>query len=163
MLNVMWLALVWTALWGSVEPGTVVAGLLIGTAVMLLVARGEPSSWGSFRPLAALRYLGVFSLMLAQATFEVVAAVITPSTRVAPAVVEVDLPDSTPGVVTMVANSITLTPGTLTLDATVAEGSGARLRVHALNASDPVAVRDDVLRLHRLAAAVFSGPAERSR
>jgi multicomponent Na+:H+ antiporter subunit E len=155
---VLWLAAVWTALWGTVEVGTVVAGGLIGTLVTVALRTEVPGSPGRVRPLAAARFAVVFLAMLVQATAQVVAAVVTPKTRVAPSVVAVRLPASSPLVVTVVSNSITLTPGTITLDAVRNDDGTADLLVHALDASDPAAVRADALRLHRYAVAVVAGP-----
>jgi multicomponent Na+:H+ antiporter subunit E len=155
LLLVAWLALVWTALWGSFDAGTMLAGVLVGVLVTVALREEVPDRPGSLRPLAALRFALVFLWMLAKATFEVVGAVVSPGRRVAPAVVPVTLAERSPMVVTIVANSITLTPGTITLDAVPKDDGTAELLVHALNASDPEAVRQDALRLHRLAAAAL--------
>jgi multicomponent Na+:H+ antiporter subunit E len=157
VVTIVWLAIVWMALWGSIEVATFVAGLLIGTVVAFALRPMGASPAVTFHPLSALRYAGVFAGMLVQATFEVVAAVISPRTRVAPAVVDVSLPAGSDALVTLVANSITLTPGTITLDAVRGPGGATELRVHALNASDPEALRRDVLRLYQLAAAAIGG------
>jgi multicomponent Na+:H+ antiporter subunit E len=155
VLTVVWLAFVWCLLWGSFAVGTVLAGLLIGLGVTLFLRCDVVGDWGTVRPVAALRFAVVFLGMLVQATAQVVVAVVNPRGHVAPEVVEVALPPSTKGVVTMVANSVTLTPGTITLDASLQPDGGTVLLIHALDASDPEAIRRDTLRLHGLAAAAF--------
>jgi multicomponent Na+:H+ antiporter subunit E len=154
-LTIVWLAVVWMALWGSIDVPTFVAGLCIGTVVTLALRTPPLDQPVTFRILPALRYALVFAGMLAHATYEVVAAVISPRTRIAPAVVDVRLPAGSDALVTLVANSITLTPGTITLDAVRGPDGRTELRVHALDASDPAALRRDVLRLYHLAAAAI--------
>jgi multicomponent Na+:H+ antiporter subunit E len=162
ILTIAWLAVVWTTLWGTVELATVVAGALIGAVVTLALRTEVPAPMGTFHLLPALRYAGTFAAMLVQATYEVVAAVVSPKTRVAPAVVDVTLPAGSDALVTLIANSITLTPGTITLDAVRGPDGSIQLLVHALDASDPEALRRDVLRLHRLATAAIGVPAATS-
>jgi multicomponent Na+:H+ antiporter subunit E len=159
---VVWLAIVWTALWGEPQLGTAVAGVLLG-ALVVLALRGEgPQKLGQVRPLAAVRYAFAFLAMLLKATAEVVVAVLAPRGRIAPAVVPVHLPPATPIIITMVANSVTLTPGTITVDAVRNEDGSADLLVHALNAADPEAIVSDTLRIYELATGAF-GARDRGR
>jgi multicomponent K+:H+ antiporter subunit E len=53
--------------------------------------------------------------------------------------VPIDLPS--PQAITILAGTITLTPGTLTADIS---SDGSVLLIHALHAPDPVATRDDI-------------------
>jgi multicomponent Na+:H+ antiporter subunit E len=65
--------------------------------------------------------------------------------------------------VTLVANSITLTPGTATIDVREHEdGSPPTLYVHVLHFGDVESIRRDVLRLEQLAVRAF-GSAEALR
>lgn len=158
VLSVVWLAVVWSALWGSAELGTFIAGLIIGAAVQWLVTGHSYQGAARVRPLRVLVYAGVFLVMLAQSTLDVVLKVLKPRLALRPAVIEVALPPAPPGVATLVANSVTLTPGTLSLDLDVADDDSAVLKIHALDAPDPEAVRADALRLHALALAAFDRP-----
>ena len=65
-------------------------------------------------------------------------------------------------VVTLVANSITLTPGTLTVDVHRDE-SGVTLYVHGMYTRDVEAVRRDVLRLEALALRAFGSDEDAAR
>lgn len=158
VLSVLWLAVVWSALWGSAELGTFIAGLIIGAAVQWLVTGHSYQGAARVRPLRVLVYAGVFLVMLAQSTLDVVLKVLKPRLALRPAVIEIALPPAPPGVATLVANSVTLTPGTLSLDLDVADDDSAVLKIHALDAPDPEAVRADALRLHALALAAFDRP-----
>jgi multisubunit Na+/H+ antiporter MnhE subunit len=157
IVAIVWLTVVWMALWGRVSAGNLVAGLLLGAAVTLLFGEFRPREGAHLRPVAAVRFLAVFVWMLLLSNIAVARKVLAPKVDVRPAVVSVLLPPSSQAVVALVANAVTLTPGTLSLDARVLPDGRAHLVVHALDAPVDHAVQEDVRRLHELAAAAF-GP-----
>ena len=62
----------------------------------------------------------------------------------------------------MVANSITLTPGTMTIE--VSDGDDpVVLYVHVLGLADPQSIREDGLDFERLAVRAFGSPGDRER
>ena len=63
--------------------------------------------------------------------------------QMSPAWVEVPLELRTPEAITLLAGTITLTPGTVSADLS---NEGQSLLVHALDAPDPDAVRDEIKR-----------------
>ena len=63
----------------------------------------------------------------------------------------------------MVADAITLTPGTMTVDVFDTDDGPAVLYVHALEVADPEAIRADGLRLEGLAVRAFGSRADRER
>lgn len=158
LVHTCWIAVVWLILWGSTSTGDLLAGLAVGAGVSALLADHGPQRLGALRPRAALRLAGFFAVALVTSSVAVTRRVCAPRMRVQPAVVSVRLPATSPAVLTVVANAITLTPGTLTLDVAVADDGHAELIVHALDAPDPDAVRTDVRRLHALATAAFGAP-----
>jgi multicomponent Na+:H+ antiporter subunit E len=92
--------------------------------------------------------MAVFLRELLTANLDVARRVLSPSMPIEPAVVEYKLEVTNPLAVTVLANSITLTPGTLTLDHEPERGV---LRVHAINgASNPEEVRAPIRRWERL-------------
>lgn len=153
--GLVWLTVVWVALWGQVTVGNVVAGLLLAVAVLALLRNYHVGTTPHVRPLAALRYAVVFTIMLMQSNWSVARTVLSRRITITPTVFTVHLPQGSRFVTTLVANSVTLTPGTLTLEAQEGPDGTHRLFIHALDAPDIDAVRADVLRLHRLAAAAF--------
>ena len=114
-LLVLWLAFAWVLLWGEPSPGNVAAGLLLGTVLVLVVPPG-PDRRAGVHPVAVVRYGLHFAWALVTATTQVVRTVLSPRMHLEEAVVAVPLRAVSPVVVTFVANSITLTPGTLTVD-----------------------------------------------
>jgi len=113
----LWLAGLWVALWGEVSPGNIVGGLAVAIGV-LAVARpvGVTGLEGTFfRPLAALHYLLYFLRELVKSSLVVAWEIITPRSQINRAIIAVPMHTTSAGVVTLLANSITLTPGTVTL------------------------------------------------
>ena len=169
VLLVLWLTLVWVLLWGSAAAGTVVSGLVLATLLVVLV-RPHDDRGGGIHPIAVLRYGVHFAWALVASTASVAATVLRPRMELAEGIVAVPMRARSPVVVTFVANSITLTPGTLTVDIRpraygVDEGADAPeppvLYVHCLVVGDPEDVRADAWRFEELAVAAFGSAEDR--
>lgn len=155
---VAWLAVVWIALWGQVTVGNVLVGLVVGTALLVVFRGAGPYRLRAVRPLQTLAFLGYFLKELVQSNIVVAREVVSPRNRIQEGILEVSLPHTTPTIATVVANAITLTPGTLTLEA-VAEDRSARLYVHVLHLHDVESVRAGLEYLHYRAAKAFGDDA----
>ena len=111
---------VWVALWGEVSVGNVVSGVLVVAGTDLLFPGGPQvvtaDEEGTFRPLPAARFAAVFAWALVTATWQVAVAVARPRLRLAEGIVAVPLVSRSPVIATFVANAISLTPGTLTIE-----------------------------------------------
>jgi multicomponent Na+:H+ antiporter subunit E len=101
-----------------------------------------------FRPMAAALFAAYFAWKLVEASLIVAWEVITPRNRINEAIVAVPLRVDRPIIVTMIANSVSLTPGTLTLEARL---SPPMLYIHVLHLKSVEDVRSDVRRLEELA------------
>jgi multicomponent Na+:H+ antiporter subunit E len=143
------LVVMWIDLWARLSFANVLSGMVVAWGVLLLARGVRPRPVRHFRLLPALRYLMTFLKQLAIANYQVTLAVIQPE-RIAPGIIAVPMRYVSDAVVTLVANSITLTPGTLTLE-TERDGDAVTLYVHALNVTDIEGVRDDIRGLERLA------------
>lgn len=150
------LVVMWIALWGRLSLANVLSGTLIALLVMGLAGRQQPRPVQHFNVVPALRYLQTFGTQLLLANWQVAKAVLRPDS-IRPGIVAMPLHHSSDAVVTLVANSITLTPGTLTLE-TERRGDIAILYVHALDLNDAEAVREDICALEKLAVDAFAGP-----
>ncbi|PPK93412.1 multicomponent Na+:H+ antiporter subunit E [Kineococcus xinjiangensis] len=138
-----WLLVVWLALWGDVSWANVLSGLLVGAFVLHV---SPPVEHGPFRwpaPLPTLTYALRFVRDLVVATAEVARQVLWPVSRLRPAVVEVPLRCRDRALLSLVSNSITLTPGTLTLEV---DEAGPRIWVHVLHLEDRSGAAEDVVR-----------------
>lgn len=162
----IWLTALWVTLWDDLSPGTVLGGLGVAV-VVLLVARPTGVSGlerNYFRPFAALQYAAYFLVLLVKSNLLVAWEIITPGSGLNRAIIGVRMHTRSAGVVTLVANSITLTPGTVTIDVAerrLDEDTVERtLFVHVLHLDTLEDVRRDVLKLERLAVKAFGTAAE---
>ena len=155
-LRVAALTVVWVALWGTPSWANAFWGLVIGLGVTFAFPTSPTSRLG-LRPLAALRFLVEFAWMLVVSTTEVVVEVLRPRLDLRGAIVAVPLRTDDPVITTIVANGITLTPGTLTVDV----GDDLEppvphvLYVHALRLGSEADVVAGAHRLEDLAVAAF--------
>ncbi len=137
------LAVMWAILHGRLA----LADLLIGYAVALVVVRVCRDFWTE---RVAVRRWGGMARLLAEFLKEVVVAnlqvawiIVQPRMPIRPAFIVIPLALRDDLQITALANMITLTPGTLTVD--VAPDRSA-LYVHCLAAADPDAVRAQIKR-----------------
>ncbi len=152
----VWLVAVWVALWEEVSPANVLSGLVVAVAVLTLFPPGARRRSGRVRPVPALRFLAYFAWKLVEASAIVAWEVVTPRNRINEGIVAIPIRGVSDVVITVVANAISLTPGTLTLEA---RRSPAVLYVHVLHLHDVEAVRRETRHLEALAIRAF-GPGE---
>jgi multicomponent Na+:H+ antiporter subunit E len=157
-LVVLWLTILWVALWADISFGNIVGGLLVGLGVAL-VARPPgriPPEKPTFRPFYAIVYGLYFLYQLVTSTLVVAWEIVTPGSSLRRAIIAVPLHTTEEGLITLVANSITLTPGTAAVDLYEhADGSPPTIYIHVLHFRDVESVRRDVLRLERRAIKAF--------
>ena len=104
-------------------------------------------------PYAAL-YLVVFVRELLTANLDVAYRVLAPSMPIRPDVIAIPLRVESDAAITTIANSITLTPGTLTMDHDAATNT---LYVHALTGGNREAVVEPVRTWEDYALVIFEG------
>lgn len=129
----------WILLSASFNVAHVVAGAIIAPVVMWLNPGGPPSanrlSW-----LAALRYLPWLIGRILKSGFHVSRLILTPSLPIAPRLLRHQTTLKSDEELVVLGNSITLTPGTITVE--VAPGE---LLVHALDETSSADLTDGVL------------------
>lgn len=158
LVLVVWLVVVWVALWGSVTPANVLTGLAVAI-VLTYVFPPRGGSQQRVRPLALARLAAHFTWKLAQANVEVAWEVITPKSNVNEGIIAVPIDDAPDGVVALVANAVSLTPGTLTLEV---HEDPTVLYVHVLHLRSVDDARAEVQTFYRLARAAFPADDETS-
>ena len=115
LLNIL-LAIAWAALTGSFQPPDLLFGFVLGYLVLWMVARlGKPSKYFRRIPLV-LGLAGYFLLDLLRANIRMAGIILSPRMKLRPAVVAVPLILKSEPAIILLANMMTLTPGTLTLD-----------------------------------------------
>jgi multicomponent Na+:H+ antiporter subunit E len=140
------LVVVWVALWGEVSVANVASGVLV-LIVLAVVFPPRSRTRHSPHPLHALALVWFVLSDLVRSSLNVVLAVLVPTPeRTATAILPVQLTTRSPLVATIVANALTLTPGTMTVDA---DRMTFVLRVHVLGVVDPEQFHDEVLLLER--------------
>lgn len=148
---------VWVVLWRDLSAANVISGAVV--ALGLLVAfppRSKEDHPATFRPVAGMRFLWVFAKQFVKANLVVAWEVVTPRNRINEGIIAIPIRGVSRGLITLVANAISLAPGTLTLDTSSDPNT---LYVHVLHLHDIDAVRHSVQELERLAIEAF-GPQE---
>lgn len=136
------LAVVWTLLQNSVSAGMVVFGVILGVVIPALTSAWWPDRPSGFRVGKMISYslLVLWDIMVANV--EVAWIVLTrPNSKLRPKWVVVPLELRQPEAITVLAGTVTLTPGTVSADLS---SEGHSLLVHALDAEDADAVRDEI-------------------
>ena len=145
----------WLALWSDVSFANVLSGLLVAGAMVLAFDTWRPGRV-VLRPIRAARFALHFLYNLVQASVVVARTVITPKRRINTGVVAVPLHGCSDALATLIADAISLTPGTLTFEV---RRDPLTLYVHALDVRDVEQVRADVRRLELLAVEAFGSAA----
>jgi multicomponent Na+:H+ antiporter subunit E len=152
LFAVAWLTIVWVALWEDVTWANLVGGAVAGTFVIMLVPLRPREAEYGFRPFAIVRLAVYFAWKLVEASAILAWEVVTPRNRINAAVLAVPLHSRSPRIVTMVANMVSLTPGSLTLEV---EETTMTLIIHVLHLESVAESRRSVLYLEQLALAAF--------
>lgn len=154
----VWLATMWVLLWGDLSAANVVGGLLAGGLVIVVVGARASRLSSRVHPVGLVVFLVVFARELltavAQVTWQVVA---WPNRRFREAVVAYQAAPVSPGLLSILGNTISLTPGTLTLEI---DEERHTLYVHVLHLSDPVEFADGIRVLERAIVRAFASDAE---
>jgi multicomponent K+:H+ antiporter subunit E len=136
------LAVVWTLLQNDISAGMIVFGLILGIIIPLGTSVWWPDRPEGFRMGRMIGYVMIVMWDIMVANVQVAWIVLTrPNSKLRPAWVIVPLDLRTPEAITILAGTITLTPGTVSADLS---NEGHSLLVHALDTDDPDAVRDEI-------------------
>jgi multicomponent Na+:H+ antiporter subunit E len=141
LVNIL-LALAWGALTGLYTPVNLLAGFLLGYLALWLLQRTStgPSGYFSKGPLLAAFVL-FFLWELVKANLRVMYDVLTPWYRMQPGIVAIPLDVTSDAEITLLANLISLTPGTLSLDVSDDRGT---LYVHTMYMSHAETFRHSI-------------------
>ncbi len=137
------LAVAWMALTGVFTPLNLTVGFVLGYGLLLLTQRAEQQP-AYFKKVWQVVGFGVFfAKELVKANIRVAYDVITPKNLMSPGVIAIPLDAKTELEITLLANLITLTPGTLGLEVS----SDRRvLYIHAMYITDVDKFRHEIKR-----------------
>ncbi len=132
-LTNVFLSLLWMLLWGKFDIYYLVAGFVLGYMLLGLVSRTvEGQDYGT-KGWKLISFAFYFVRILVKANLQVAWEIVTPGHNMTPRLIRYDVQGLSPAQITTLANTITLTPGTLSVDI----GDDQRhLYVHCMYAAD---------------------------
>ncbi len=158
----------WLLLQGELSVGNVAGGAVLAVVLVEIFPVHPPEVRHRLHPwgLAKLVVFVLYSLVMS--SWEVIKVIVRPTpVNLRAGVVRVRLSAESPLTTTIVANAVTLTPGTMTLTARI---DPAELHIHVLGLADPEEFRESVHDLERRTVAalepqldVAAAPGEQAR
>jgi multicomponent K+:H+ antiporter subunit E len=127
------LAVLWLLLVNRLDAGQVLLGALLGWLIPFAASPFWPERIRIRRPLVLLRYLGVLLVDIVHGSFHVAGLILRGPARLRPVFVEVPLALETDLAISLLANTISLTPGTVSA---LLSADRRTLFVHTLDTGD---------------------------
>jgi multicomponent Na+:H+ antiporter subunit E len=146
---VLWLTAVWVGLWGSLSFANVLSGLLLATVVTVVLPLPPLRLHVRVRPLRLAWLVVHFLWDVVVASYQVSVKTLAFGRQPRNAVIEVDLRSDSDFVLTVVAEMVSLVPGSLVVEARAATHT---LFLHVLDVGDLAGVeafRTQVFELER--------------
>jgi len=147
---IVWVIMSWPFVNGRIDLQMTVAGLIASVIVAVLFHEMLPKEHRVFispiRLFWGLIYVPVFFFFMVKANFDVVYRALHPKMPIRPGIVKIKTNLKTDSAITALANSITLTPGTMTVDVT----DDGFLYVHWINVQS-----DDVEQATKIISETF--------
>ena len=135
------LAFAWAAMTGAFSLLNVVFGFVLG-GICLSLIRNQAGAMSHFvRLILAVELAVIFVLELVKSSVNVAIIVLSPGRVLQPAIIAYPLEVKSDAEITLLANLITLTPGTLSIDVS---DDASTLYVHAIDAPDIDAIIADI-------------------
>jgi multicomponent Na+:H+ antiporter subunit E len=129
----IWLVVVWILLWGTWSWANLLSGVTVALAVTLLLPLPPVVGGTRVRPLPLIRFVGHFLVDLVISGAQVAWRAIGPGGVQQAAIVRVQLRADSDLLLTVVAETISLVPGSLVLDLDRQE---RLISIHLLHAAD---------------------------
>ncbi|MGD9891663.1 MAG: Na+/H+ antiporter subunit E [Dehalococcoidia bacterium] len=144
MTGFLWnilLAVVWAAVTGNFSPENLVFGFVVGFLVLFFARRVIGTANYGPRMVQALGLAAFFLRELVRSNVRVAYDVLRPNLRLRPGVIAIPLDAYTDAEIVLLANLITVTPGSLSLDVSADRQT---LYLHVMHFDDPEEVRRSV-------------------
>lgn len=142
----IFLALAWIALTAHATPGNLLIGFILGYVILGFAHRREATSsyFGKVLKVVSLGLFFIWELVIS--SLRVAYDIVTPRHFMRPGVVAIPLDATTDGEITILANMVSLTPGSLSVD--ISEDRRV-LYVHAMYIYDVEGVRRKIKQFER--------------
>lgn len=151
------LVVVWVLLWGELSAANLASGVAVAVALLVVFPLEEVAHVDHrVHPLGIVRLIAYFVVELVISTTVVARDVLIGPSRVRTGIVACPLRVDADGLITLLANMIALSPGTLPIHV---GRDPLVLYLHILRLDHPDAVRQRVSRLEALAVGALGSPA----
>jgi multicomponent K+:H+ antiporter subunit E len=136
------LGLLWILLINHWHLGSLILALILATLIPHLTAHWWPDRPRVRRPFALVAYGALVLWDVIVANFQVARIILfVPADRIRSAWINIPLDLTSPEAISLLAGTITMTPGTLTADFSA---DGRALLIHSLHAPNPDAIRSEI-------------------
>ena len=135
------LALIWLLLVNSLAPGQIFLGLLLGWAIPIFTLRFWPERVHIAKPLTLLRFLAIVLYDILIANIAVAGLILAGTKQARPAFVRVPLAVRSDLGISLLANTVSLTPGTVSA---WLSPDRSHLIVHGLQVQDHEALVSEI-------------------
>lgn len=129
----LFLLIFWLLLQNTVSVGLLILGVILAILIPLYTNRGRDFPATIYKPIKVIEYFFLLLVDILISNFNIAALILMPSRSIKPALIEypLDIVGEVP--ITVLASTISLTPGTITAEI---RRDGRALLIHALNVND---------------------------
>jgi multicomponent Na+:H+ antiporter subunit E len=156
----LWLTAIWMTLWSDLSIGNLLAGLGVGTIIMLTLPLPRVPVSGRLHPLSLAELIVVSSYYALESSFQIAWFAIRPARPPVSGVLRVNLTMKSDLVLVLCVDLLNLIPGTMVLEI---DRQRCVVYVHVLDVSSDAAVAKfykTTRRLERLLISSFERPTE---
>lgn len=139
MFMTLWLTFTWVLLWGSVEIGTVVSGLLVAIVVMVLLPLPRVPVEGLLRPVSTAWLVIMVAYYLIRSSFAVAWLSVRPSPPPRSAVLRAPMRLKSDFTLALAVNTLNLMPGGIVVRV---DPVARYVYIHVLDAGSDEAIDD---------------------
>jgi multicomponent Na+:H+ antiporter subunit E len=132
----VWLVLVWNLLWGTWSWANLISGVLLALVVTSLLPLPPVVGGVRLRPLGLARFLGYFLVDLVRSAAQVAWLTVRPGGISRSAIIRVQLRTDSDLLLTVIAESVTLVPGSIVIDLDRQERVLVLHVLHVVDAAD---------------------------
>jgi multicomponent Na+:H+ antiporter subunit E len=160
-VSIAWLVVVWLLLWGRVTPGLIASGLFVAGLCVVLFPLPPIAIEGRPRPLAVVRFLARFLWDVVRASVGVASLAFRREQEAPTAVIGVRLVTRSDLMLTLVAEVLSLVPGSLVVEI---DRTGPILYLHLIGVRDAADVereRGNARATEARMIRAFGSPADR--
>lgn len=135
------LGLIWVALTGDFTAANLLIGILLGYLILAFAGSTVGAEGYAGRVWKRIGFLFFYLWELVLSNLRVARDVIRPRSHASPAIVAIPVEGLSPPQITLLANLITMTPGTLSIDTS---DDRRTLYIHAMFVDDVQKLRDEI-------------------